>query len=125
MKESTRDFGSACESAACDFLANKGYKIKERNFTVKGGEIDIIAEDKDCIVFVEVKARRAGYDVSKYGRPSDAVNEAKKRHFKFAVREYLSRKGSRKKPRIDVIEMFVKDQDGAPIYDIKHYISAF
>ena len=96
LMQNTRDFGKACEGAACDYLLKKGYKIKERNFTVKGGEIDIVAEDGDYIVFVEVKARRQGYDVSKYGRPSDAVNEAKKAHFRSAVREYLYKKGSRK-----------------------------
>lgn len=125
LMQNTRDFGKACEGAACDYLLKKGYKIKERNFTVKGGEIDIVAEDWDYIVFVEVKARRQGYDVSKYGRPSDAVNEAKKAHFRSAVREYLYKKGSRKKPRIDVIEIYVGDHGDAFSMDIKHYIAAF
>lgn len=53
-----KDFGYKGEDAATQFLQNKGYEIIERNFTIWGGEIDIIAKKKDFLVFVEVKTRR-------------------------------------------------------------------
>ena len=43
------------ENRAEEFLINQGYRILERNYRIPGGEIDIIAEEKDEIVFVEVK----------------------------------------------------------------------
>lgn len=52
-----RSVGSFYEQRVCDYLLAKGYKILERNFTVRGGEIDIVAKDKDTIVFVEVKSQ--------------------------------------------------------------------
>ena len=49
--------GALAESLCCWFLRLKGYRILARNFRSRGGEIDIVARDKKCLVFVEVKAR--------------------------------------------------------------------
>ncbi|SHE51999.1 putative endonuclease [Marinitoga hydrogenitolerans DSM 16785] len=49
------DKGKKYEDVAAQYLKNKGFKILKRNFTTKIGEIDIIALDKNCLVFVEVK----------------------------------------------------------------------
>jgi len=49
--------GSVYETKAADFLKQKGYKVIQRNFRTGAGEIDIIAQDKDFVAFVEVKAR--------------------------------------------------------------------
>lgn len=54
---SKRQVGYDAESLACSHLRKLGYKILNRNFTIRGGEIDIIAKDKDTLVFIEVKAR--------------------------------------------------------------------
>ncbi len=121
----SREFGRACESAACDYLENKGYTIKARNYTIKGGEIDIVAEDAKYIVFVEVKARSAGYDERRFGRPSDAVNTQKKKHLKKAAYDYLFSTGCAKSPRMDVLEILVSKYENCYGLDIKHYISAF
>lgn len=50
-----RKAGNIGEDAVCGFLVRHGYEIIKRNFTVRGGEIDIIAEKADIIAFVEVK----------------------------------------------------------------------
>lgn len=60
-----RRSGIEGENAAVEYLKKHGYVILERNFNTKVGEIDIIAEDKDTLVFVEVKAR----DNTKFGQP--------------------------------------------------------
>ena len=123
--KSTRGVGRLGEDRACKYLEEKGYRIKARNFTVKGGEIDIIAEIGEFIVFIEVKTRSTGYDMRRFGRPSDAVTSTKKSRFRGAVREYLSRVGSRKKPRIDVIEILISQNGGENGFEIKHFAGAF
>lgn len=121
-----RDTGRACESAACDFLKKKGYKIKERNYQIKGGEIDIIAEKDGFIVFVEVKGKTYGYDVAGYGMPSSAVNSSKRTHLKKTASAYLRTHGmNRKIPRFDVIEMLIHVHESCVSLDINHIENAF
>ena len=59
-----RKAGNIGEDAVCGFLVRHGYEIIKRNFTVRGGEIDIIAEKADIIAFVEVKTREHGSPTS-------------------------------------------------------------
>lgn len=61
--------GSHGEDLACDYLKKLGYKILERNYLIRGGEIDIVALDKDYIVFVEVKTRYS----HEYGKPIESI----------------------------------------------------
>ncbi len=124
-KGSNRSLGRAGESIACDYLVSKGYLILRRNYTVRGGEIDIIATDEKYIVFVEVKTRRAGYSVKKYGRGALSVNSSKKEHLLFAVKSYLREFPSDKKPRIDVIEITLEDINDLVAAKISHYPNAF
>ncbi|MBO4535016.1 MAG: YraN family protein [Clostridia bacterium] len=65
--------GIVGEETAVEYLQAKGYKILERNYANKVGEIDIIAQDHDYIVFVEVKRRLD----DRYGRALEAVTPAK------------------------------------------------
>ena len=51
---STKVVGDNGEDVACEFLKKQGYKILSRNYRIRGGEIDIIAQDKEYLVFVEV-----------------------------------------------------------------------
>lgn len=67
------NLGKIGEQKAGEFLQNKGYRILQKNFLSKLGEIDIIAQDKDCLVFVEVKTRWS----EKYGLPEEAVTRTK------------------------------------------------
>jgi putative endonuclease len=70
---STRDIGAQGEALALKYLKKSGYKILETNLTTFFGEIDIIAEDGNNIVFVEVKLR----NTNEFGVPADAVNKRK------------------------------------------------
>ncbi len=123
-KGSTRSLGRAGESIACDFLEESGFKIIKKNYTVRGGEIDIIAEDDTYVIFVEVKTRSAGYSVQKYGRGASAVNRAKKEHLIFAAKSYLRAFPSTKKPRIDVIEITLEKGEDCVAAKISHYKNA-
>ena len=71
-----RKAGNIGEDAVCGFLLRHGYEIIKRNFTVRGGEIDIIAEKADIIAFVEVKTREHGSLTS----AEEAVDPVKQRH---------------------------------------------
>ena len=102
-----RGIGRFCECAVADYLTALGYTIVERGFTVKGGEIDLIAEDDSTLLFVEVKGRTEGDQIRRFGRPATAVNAAKREHLLFAAKEYIRRTGKVKKPRLDVAEVYM------------------
>lgn len=68
-----KKLGISGETIACDFLKKHGYTIIERNYRIRGGEIDIIAKDGDTLVFVEVKTRTT----NQYGLPEEAITSAK------------------------------------------------
>ena len=108
-----QEIGKLGEDIAEHYLKQKGYKILDRNFECRQGEIDIIALDKKEIVFVEVKTRTS----NKYGTPSEAVNKIKQRHMLQTIKYYLYiRNLSDEFVRIDVIEVYVKNN----IYEVNH-----
>ena len=99
-----RKFGIIGEKIAQDYLRNKDYKILETNFYTRRGEIDIIAQKDNCIVFIEVKTRTN----LKYGTPAMAVNSVKKKHIKFAAKIFLAlNKIKELEVRFDVIEILI------------------
>jgi putative endonuclease len=73
MQRQTRKAGKEAEDYAAKFLSSKGYKVIEKNFRSKFGEIDIIALKGDTLVFVEVKARWG----PRFGKPEEAVTPGK------------------------------------------------
>lgn len=95
----TRTAGSKGEDLACEYLEKLGYKILERNkHYSRFCELDIIAKEKDTIVFVEVKARKD----DAFGSPFEAITRTKYANIKKGVSFYLS-ENNVKKFRIDVI----------------------
>ncbi|MEK7497453.1 MAG: YraN family protein [Patescibacteria group bacterium] len=70
MKQQNYETGKTGEELAGEFLEKKGYKIIERNFRTRFGEIDLIVSDKDSLVFVEVKTK-VGED---FGTPEEMIN---------------------------------------------------
>ncbi len=121
----TRAFGKICESVVSKWLSQKGYKILSRNFTIKGGELDIVAIDGDTLAFIEVKARHAGYDSAKYGRPSRAVDYLKRQRVALTAQAFLRQYPSKRHKRFDVIEVIVDEQPTYTSFEIKHIKSAF
>ena len=106
--------GRIGEDLAADFLENDGYRIVSRNLHISKNEIDIIAENDTYIVFVEVKTRSCLYPESNdFGVPGRAVDSNKRRNTVKAARDYLARYHGGKQPRIDVIEVYLKESDAA------------
>lgn len=107
------EIGKLGEDLACKYLRNQGYRIIKRNFRSKQGEIDIIAIDKNEIVFFEVKTRT---NVT-YGKPAEAVHQIKQKHLLKAVQYYLYSKNLEHEfVRIDVIEVYL----GKDKYRVNH-----
>lgn len=107
------EIGKLGEELAVKYLEQKGYKIIERNFTCRQGEIDIISIDKKELVFIEVKTRSN----DKFGRPIEAVDTNKQKHLSKAIKYYLySRNLENEYVRIDVIEVYLYEQS----YRINH-----
>ena len=100
VKDSTRKVGSRAEDLACRILAEKGYKILKQNFQIRGGEIDIIAEQQGVLVFVEVKARYS-HD---FGLPIESITPSKVRFLKRAAQFYIHQNHLyEKSARFDVV----------------------
>jgi putative endonuclease len=89
MSEQQRTLGKAGEDAAVRYLLEHGYRILERNFRCRFGEIDLIARHKGVLVFIEVKTRRS----QTFGPPATAVTLEKQRHLIKAAQVFLSRTG--------------------------------
>lgn len=100
-----KEIGDKGEFLASEFLINKGYRILDKNFRTRLGEIDIIAKDKDELVFVEVKARRTSY----FGSPEEFVTPQKQQRIKRAALEYLSQ-NPHSSWRIDVISIVTEPE---------------
>jgi putative endonuclease len=97
---STRALGYAGEQLAEQYLTERGYRILERNYTVKHGEIDLIAQEGETLVFIEVKS----HSREDYGTMLSRVNRSKQKKIIFAARCFLVRYGNREIPcRFDVL----------------------
>ena len=94
--------GACGEDAACSFLKKKKYKIIERNFRCSGGEIDIIAQKGEDLVFVEVKTRAS----DKFGTPAEAVTYYKKQNMVKTAKVYLMQNPTDMNIRFDIIEAY-------------------
>ena len=104
--------GKIGEDIATRYLEQNGYEIIQRNFECKIGEIDIIAKDKEEIVFVEVKTRVSAL----YGQPKDAVDVTKKKHIYRTAEFYIYIRHLENYPvRIDVIEVYKKGRKFIPL----------
>jgi putative endonuclease len=102
MVDERKQFGLTGEALAETYLKQAGYRILERNYRTKLGEIDIIAKDHDTIVFIEVKTRRS----ENYGSPKWAVTPKKQRKISMVALLYLkSTRQSRARARFDVVSI--------------------
>lgn len=102
-----KEIGKMGEDIAVMYLKKEKYNIMERNYRCRCGEIDIIAKDKDELVFIEVKSR----SYLCYGRPAEAVNRIKKDHICKATKYYLYKNNlTNALMRFDVIEVYLNKE---------------
>lgn len=109
----TTSFGKYGEDLAAEFLKSHGYKIIERNFRIRGGELDIIALENNTLIYVEVKTRTS----HRFGRPEESITPYK---IKFLERCAKFYRNARKKlplaERIDVVTVDLTS--GKPVIEI-------
>ena len=108
--------GKRGERAAARYLRRHGYDILEKNIHISHEEIDIIAIDRDCIAFVEVKTRCIRPEnADRYSAPAAAVTYSKQEHLLRAAKTYIAKNRIKVQPRMDVIEVFLTpDKDLRP-----------
>lgn len=101
-----QELGKFGENQAVIFLEKQNCEIIARNFSCKQGEIDIIAKDKEELVFFEVKTRHNDL----FGKAVEAVDNLKQKHIWSAAKYYLySNNLMNSFVRFDVIEVYVKN----------------
>ena len=99
-----KELGKKGEEIALRFLKKKGYRIIERNYVCKMGEMDIIAKEKDTLVFIEVKTRAS----TEFGPPQLAVHSSKQRQLSKVALYYLKEKRLEDaKARFDVVAILL------------------
>ncbi len=101
-----QDVGKYGEDRAAEFLTRLGYELIERNWRGPGGEIDIVARDRDCLVFAEVKTRtRTGF-----GHPFEAITSQKLQRMRRLVAQWCkSKELSGSKVRLDALSVLLVD----------------
>lgn len=116
----SKAIGFLGERAVCRYLQQQGYRIVSRNFTVRGGEIDIIASCDDVLAFVEVKTRKVDSMVT----GMEAVTPAKQRVLIRTAQQYLLRFPDSAQPRFDVAEVRVDENGELYLQYIKNAFDA-
>ena len=101
---SKKEIGDKGEELAAKTLKKRGYRIIERNFSVRGvGELDIIAQDGDCLCFVEVRLRSN----TEFGTPAQTVNAEKRRRLVRTAQIYIeARRPGNVTMRFDIAEVY-------------------
>jgi putative endonuclease len=97
----TGQFG---EKLALEYLEAQGYSILETNWRHGRSEVDIIAKDRDILVFIEVKTRSYDY----FGKPEEFVDKQKEKHLAKAAAAYMELKEHEWEIRFDVISILKK-----------------
>ncbi|MBA3392027.1 MAG: YraN family protein [Deltaproteobacteria bacterium] len=96
----TLQAGAHAESLATRVLLDRGYRIVERNYRIKAGELDVVARDGDILVFVEVRSRADG----NHGEASEMVHRGKRRQVSRVAAHYLeARQPQFEECRFDVV----------------------
>lgn len=113
-----KELGNKGEDFAAEYYRKLGYNITARNYSCRGGEIDIIAEDEEYIIFVEVKSRSE----NALYHPSEAVDLNKQKRLTIAATKYLAETENEKQPQFDIFEAYATN---GRIFKIRRIENAF
>ena len=116
-----KERGNWGEDRAARYLRLHGYRIEERNFRCRQGEIDIIARKGEIIAFVEVKQRKS----ADFGEAREFVTYAKQRRVIAAAELWLLKTRCELQPRFDVIEVYAPEGTKTLFPEINHIENAF
>ena len=101
----TLELGRLGEQTAAEALEAKGYRIVQRNYHCRYGEIDLIAEQGEMVIFVEVKLRKN----DRFSLAREAVGQAKRQKLRLAAASWLAEREDDRPARFDVVEVYTQD----------------
>lgn len=113
--------GAWGEALAAEFLRKKRYKIIAAGYRCRFGEIDLIAQNKQYLVFVEVKLRKN----ADFAAAREYVNRAKQDRLRMTASMYLSQNPTKLQPRFDVVEIYAPKGAMTQSPEITHLEDAF
>ena len=116
-----KELGRWGEEQAARYLRRRGYGILERNFSCRGGEIDLIAKSRGFIVFAEVKLRKN----DSFAEAREFVTAAKQRRIIATAQLWLQANPCELQPRFDVIEVYAPAGEKSLWPTIRHIEDAF
>jgi putative endonuclease len=121
MPSDKKLLGAFGEDVACAFLQKHGYKIIGRNFSCRLGELDIVAQNRKYVAFVEVKLRKN----ARFATAAEYVTPDKQRRNIAAAQLWLARYPTRLQPRFDVIEVYAPEGLSTEKPEIHHIEDAY
>ena len=113
--------GSWGEEFTAAYLRKRRWKIVGMNFSTRFGEIDVIAENRKYVAFVEVKLRKN----ADFGAAREFVTPHKQEHVRLAAMSWLSENPTNKQPRFDVAEIYAPEGVNTKNPSIEYYEDAF
>ena len=113
--------GAWGEALAAEYLRKKGYKIIAAGYRCRYGEIDLIAQNRKSLAFVEVKLRKS----AKFANASEFVDYFKQNKLRSTAALYLSQNPTKLQPRFDVVEIYAPDGISTKGPTITHMEDAF
>ena len=117
----SNELGAWGEEKAARFLQQQGYAVVARNFHSRFGEIDLIAENDEYLVFVEVRLRKS----TRYGTPEETVDARKQQKLRLTAEYFLQKWPTDKQPRFDVVALYAKDGMDTKPLPVRHIKNAF
>lgn len=119
--QESRLLGRWGEALAADYLRQNGYQIVAAGWRCRFGEIDLIAQDKTYLCFVEVKLRRS----TAFGTAAEFVDARKQQRLRTTAQLYLQQHPTALQPRFDVIEVLAPQGRETKSPQIRHLADAF
>ena len=102
---STTARGRRAEDLAAAYLARQGYRLVQRNYRVRRGEIDLVAEEQRTLCFIEVRSRAS----TRFGHPLETIDRRKRQRLLRAAQHFLHRHGDPAVPvRFDVLAIVLR-----------------
>ena len=107
MNQTSHSIGQHAENACCEYLKQQGLKLVARNYRGRRGEIDLILQEGNTLIFVEVRFRKNSF----YGSGLESVTAQKQQRILSTAEEYMQNETKLKNGRIDVVAMSQKPQN--------------
>ena len=122
MLRNSRDRGRDAELACCKYLQQRGLKLLAKNYLGRRGELDLVMQENNTVVFVEVRYRKN----DTYGGALESVTPVKQEKLRMTAEQYLQQETRLNNGRFDVVAMTEKIQNnGSNVYSFEWIKNAF